>query len=650
MSRTFIINSDKTSAYNYCGINIEYVDLVELDNYEFNILSEWIDLKKKRKISVSEIRIALTHYSVWKRILDDKIKTAVILENSGIPTENFNQITNEINSLIFDYDLLYLGRKSMKSKNEVRINNLFVKPSYSQESYGYILTFNGATKLLVPHFLDNLLPIDEYLSIMHDIDYPYQFYSVFFNNFDKLYALALKTNIINRISKKNKQYTYLDLTSKNIVIYDEKKHKKIQPELVNNWILHSSVIFEFDTKNQTKFLLRKSNKYDIVEKFVYEIMQFHIKRLNKYYEDDIDVTFSIKIDDSKLMIENDKPFLTTITYLNCENSDLPTIITNINEEDYKFKDFSKEKSFCFSFPRKNKHISFEGGKFYHRHYNLRTENSCVLLINLYNKKIENVPYYNPTCEIAEDDFTILFEKQHHTRIVLDETMITSKNLESVCYEDDTKKIDELISKVCTKNDCYLLETEEKPYFNIQNFHFANNMFLRNFHFKKHLSKEVCMWLITESESYANVMKWTNIYNTSTPNKCLSFLQTPILYNFLKLSFDENIIPLIQKSFELNNNININIIDLFVVKYEDNEPDCQELCKCRCNITISILLSNILNKLNNNDAITCLEQGDLLITETTCSIRDYDSDEETNNNKQCIDFNKRYVLYFFVNLT
>ena len=47
MSRTFIINSDKTSAYNYCGINIEYVDLVELDNYEFNILSEWIDLKKK---------------------------------------------------------------------------------------------------------------------------------------------------------------------------------------------------------------------------------------------------------------------------------------------------------------------------------------------------------------------------------------------------------------------------------------------------------------------------------------------------------------------------------------------------------------------------------------------------------------------------
>ena len=202
MSRTFIINSDKTSAYNYCGINIEYVDLVELDNYEFNILSEWIDLKKKRKISVSEIRIALTHYSVWKRILDDKIKTAVILENSGIPTENFNQITNEINSLIFDYDLLYLGRKSMKSKNEVRINNLFVKPSYSQESYGYILTFNGATKLLVPHFLDNLLPIDEYLSIMHDIDYPYQFYSVFFNNFDKLYALALKTNIINRISKK----------------------------------------------------------------------------------------------------------------------------------------------------------------------------------------------------------------------------------------------------------------------------------------------------------------------------------------------------------------------------------------------------------------------------------------------------------------
>ena len=267
MSKIFILNVDEKHE-NY-GLDAEYVNIVDLKNFDFKVLPEWIDKKRKRKISISEINIALTHHTIWKKIVDNKIKTALILENDSIVlTEKFNEIYSNMNDLVFEYDLLYLGRKSLNSGNEVLINSLFVKPLHSHGSYAYILTYNGALKLINSKFLDNLLPVDEFLSIMHDTKYPYKLYSIFFNDFEKLYAFALKTNIVNKIKRKklNNRLSYLDLITKNTTIYYEKTHKNLQSELVNNWILRSSnfsinCLLNINMSNiiMNKFLLRKPN-------------------------------------------------------------------------------------------------------------------------------------------------------------------------------------------------------------------------------------------------------------------------------------------------------------------------------------------------------------------------------------------------------
>lgn len=663
MLKNFIINVDSGKNL-FCLENIEceIVDTIQINNYEFNILPEWVNLKKNCKITIPEISIALTHYAIWNKIVDNKIKTALILENDGIPTENFNKICSDINNIVFDYDLLYLGRTPVNSSNEISINNLFAKPLYSHGSYAYILTYAGAVKLLNCNFLNNLLPIDEFLSIMHDNNYPYKFYSIFFNNFDKLHAFALKTNIVNKTKtkKNNKGLSYLDLISKNENLYNEKEHKKIQSALVNNWILHnisenSLIDCLNNMEKNNKFLLRKTDieNYDVLENYVYKIMKFHIQILN-ISENTIEVEFLYKTGDSHLHIENNNPILSTITYLN-DNRNSPTIITNINQENHKFKDFNGEKLICFSFPCKSKHISFEGGKYYHGYYNFADENcksNAVLLINLHNKKITNIPYYISSTTIY-DNCEIAFDNFEHKTVIANESLINQEFLESICYEYDKydKTIfNEFISKIDDKTNCFIFKTECKSSFNIENFNFANNIFVPSFHFKKHFNKETCMWLISETENFAKVQNWKNIYKTFIPTACLSFLTIPHLQSFLKFSFNESIAPLIKKSFELNSNVNINIINLFVVKYEDDEPDSKELYKDKCNITVSILLSKVLNK-TSDDSIMLLEQGDLLINETSIRNQNCESDDESvTNNLKPIAFHKRYILYFFINFT
>ena len=43
-----------------------------------------------------------------------------------------------------------------------------VKPSYSYWTLGYMISLNGAKKLLAAHPFENLLPVDEFLPIMYD--------------------------------------------------------------------------------------------------------------------------------------------------------------------------------------------------------------------------------------------------------------------------------------------------------------------------------------------------------------------------------------------------------------------------------------------------------------------------------------------------
>ena len=160
-------------------------------------------------------------------------------------------------------------------------------------------------------------------------------------------------------------------------------------------------------ESRVTFLLDK-NKKGVIEKFINDIVTHHLKRLN--IKDEIFIEFWFKsycnTDTNSFHIDCDEydkkinkssefnsPFLSCITYLNNNNTN-PSVITDIDKDKYKYKNF--DSKLYISLPRKMKHITFEGGKYYHGESKLILEESIrnILVINLWNKKPLNVPLFD----------------------------------------------------------------------------------------------------------------------------------------------------------------------------------------------------------------------------------------------------------------
>lgn len=140
--------------------------------YKFNI-PNWYDPNSGKAMTNGEIGCALSHYSVWNDIVqlveNNTLKEnskILILEDDVVFLDSFmSKFINYTKGLV--YDMLYLHRKPLNLQAETKIspNINLVKKSYW--ACAYILTYTGAKKLINSNYLDNLLPVDEFLPIMY---------------------------------------------------------------------------------------------------------------------------------------------------------------------------------------------------------------------------------------------------------------------------------------------------------------------------------------------------------------------------------------------------------------------------------------------------------------------------------------------------
>ena len=151
--------------------------------------------------------------------------------------------------------------------------------------------------------------------------------------------------------------------------------------------------------NRDKFIFSKGNKlknvlldlskdkYNILEKYVYELFVFHLKNLNLEYDTNrFSVEYWIKNeeidtfkkicqvchqDKDEILFRNEKkikfPILSTVTYLDEVN--IPTVLTSTDLYFSDNKCINLKSGITLSFPKKNKHICFNGAN-YHAVYNL----------------------------------------------------------------------------------------------------------------------------------------------------------------------------------------------------------------------------------------------------------------------------------------
>lgn len=138
---------------------------------EYGVFGEWkIEGANNswwnRPVLPGEIGCAISHINVWADIVKNDHKRVLILEEDFKPLKVLSELTEDELSKT-DWDLCYLGRNKVgkKSKEESISENL-LKPAASYNSHAYLLTSQGAEKLLNGGIQENIIPVDEYLTCM----------------------------------------------------------------------------------------------------------------------------------------------------------------------------------------------------------------------------------------------------------------------------------------------------------------------------------------------------------------------------------------------------------------------------------------------------------------------------------------------------
>lgn len=104
---------------------------------------------------------ACGHWSVWQQ--HEQHMSVLVLEEGFLPKSDHYQVlrTDE------PWDMIYLGRFAYGSDIPLEARGL-VSPGYSNGSYAYMIKASGMRKLVSSQYDQNVIPVGEFLSAMHD--------------------------------------------------------------------------------------------------------------------------------------------------------------------------------------------------------------------------------------------------------------------------------------------------------------------------------------------------------------------------------------------------------------------------------------------------------------------------------------------------
>jgi GR25 family glycosyltransferase involved in LPS biosynthesis len=81
----------------------------DLSSYNFKVISEWIEPFSSRIMTKGEIGCSLSHYNIWKKMIDQNLDNILILEDDVEFTDEVNNISEYFKFLPEDWDMVYFG-------------------------------------------------------------------------------------------------------------------------------------------------------------------------------------------------------------------------------------------------------------------------------------------------------------------------------------------------------------------------------------------------------------------------------------------------------------------------------------------------------------------------------------------------------------
>ncbi|NWR81970.1 GT251 galactosyltransferase, partial [Centropus unirufus] len=145
----------------------------EVEALGIRMLPGYRDPYHGRPLTRGELGCFLSHYRVWQEIAARGLERSVVFEDD-LRFEIFFRrrlvtLMQDLAAAGVAWDLIYIGRKRMQverpEKPVPRVRNL-VEADYSYWTLGYVLSLQGARKLLAAEPLAKMLPVDEFLPVM----------------------------------------------------------------------------------------------------------------------------------------------------------------------------------------------------------------------------------------------------------------------------------------------------------------------------------------------------------------------------------------------------------------------------------------------------------------------------------------------------
>lgn len=220
INKTYVINLERKverknnilNEFNKANPELNFFNYVffkAIDGKTENLLElysvavpKWRNRHTGKIMTNGEIGCALSHYLIWKEIVDTAEKLnnpesykVLIMEDDIFFVNDFvDKFKLSISEIDFDFDLLYLGRDACELHTEHMVKNHIRTVSYSYGAHAYILTYTGAKKLTSCNFLENIIPIDDFLAIMYGC--PKTPLATFYDNSAKLNCYSIFPNIV----------------------------------------------------------------------------------------------------------------------------------------------------------------------------------------------------------------------------------------------------------------------------------------------------------------------------------------------------------------------------------------------------------------------------------------------------------------------
>jgi hypothetical protein len=559
------------------------------------------------------------------RLFGERKRSDEIIFNINEPFLFFNNINNNIKFIniynnhndIYEKFLVDLFDSYDNCFTEIK---KLIKNKINEESNIYILKYENEN--------ENEKTIDEINNIVYN--------SIFNNNLIKTVQtisdsmVDTNSNKCNNINECNNSTNSIrSLMDDNINYWDISFKNNESIHLLN--LLNKCNI---DSPKSLSYLLNHNKKkFDIIEKYVYDIAKFHLNKMNIELDNNIFIEFWFKnngylnmhIDSDSESVNrkgiSKNPFLSCITYLN--DNDIPTILTNISIDSYKFKNF-KNKNLLFVFPKKLRHIAFNGGNYFHSQGNvfINTQHSIqerpMLLLNFwYKHKPLNRDYY------TMNDFSLdikTYSKDVDSVINFNKNLFTYKNIQlendelvnfgffqDILYDkkDDNifNRFDSLLKPHFNNNEKIIILSSNKQQTEIKKTFFNTPL---KIDYKKYINFKIIPnfidsnysnFIINEYEKYTNEFNINKKQDVEIEN--ISCIFDNIMNNYIIKLFE-----IIKKEY---NKDNLNILKIFISNSIENKYSIKNN-NDKKQFIIFIILNNIEIIINNQN----LKQGDMVI--------------------------------------